>query len=395
MMDSPRLSTYPDRTLLSYGLRPSFIAGAMWAGLASPIWLPVVFGAVQITTAFTPVDWLLHEGLYGYLAAIITGFLLTVIPSWTGRPPLEGRLLAVLVLIWLAGRLAIAISATIGPVLAGGIDSLFLLLAVVVAGRAVIGACTWKSFPPIGLLIALFAGNVIFHIGAYGGGSSELGKRIGIAAAIMLVTLIGARVIPSLTHDKQAEDTPQRPAVRSRSLETAVSAVSGVALTMWIVLPDLPVTGALMVVAGAIHAVRLARWLCDRTVQSTLTLIQQIAYGFVPLGFLLLGRAGLFAPDEPVSADIRAWMVAATGIMTLAIVTRAGLDNTSHAPSARLMAGVIYTAVAIAVVARLSAGWSPALLPIGGAAWVVAFAVFAIGCGPLLANPGVDGGKAS
>jgi uncharacterized protein involved in response to NO len=56
MMDSPRLSTYPDRTLLSYGLRPSFIAGAMWAGLASLIWLPVVFGAVQITTAFTPVD---------------------------------------------------------------------------------------------------------------------------------------------------------------------------------------------------------------------------------------------------------------------------------------------------------------------------------------------------
>jgi len=172
-----------------------------------------------------------------------------------------------------------------------------------------------------------------------------------------------------------------------------VAAVSGVALAMWIVLPDFSVTGALMVVAGGFHAVRLTRWLGDRTAQSTLTLIQQITYGFVPLGFLLLGKASLFEHVGAISADLRAWMVAATGIMALAIVTRVGIDDTGHPPSARLMAGVIYTAVAIAVVARLGAGWTLVLLPIGGTAWVVAFAVFAIAYAPLLASSGSVGNR--
>jgi hypothetical protein len=35
--------------------------------------------------------------LYGYVSAVVTGFLLTAIPNWTGRLPIQGAPLLVLI----------------------------------------------------------------------------------------------------------------------------------------------------------------------------------------------------------------------------------------------------------------------------------------------------------
>src|SRR4051812_12367305 len=101
--------------LLSYGFRPFFLVGTIYAGLGVLIWLPLFVGELTLPTAFSPLDWHIHEMLYGYLPAIITGFLLTAIPNWTGRLPLQGWPLAVLVATWIAGRIAVSVSAVIGP----------------------------------------------------------------------------------------------------------------------------------------------------------------------------------------------------------------------------------------------------------------------------------------
>ena len=53
--------------------------------------------------------------LYGYVPAVVAGFLLTAIPNWTGRLPVSGLPLAALAGLWLAGRIAILFSAAIGP----------------------------------------------------------------------------------------------------------------------------------------------------------------------------------------------------------------------------------------------------------------------------------------
>jgi uncharacterized protein involved in response to NO len=63
--------------------------------------------------------------LYGFLPGVITGFLLTAIPNWTGRLPLQGGSLAALVAVWVAGRLAVFFSAAIGQIAAGIIDGSF------------------------------------------------------------------------------------------------------------------------------------------------------------------------------------------------------------------------------------------------------------------------------
>ena len=93
--------------------------------------------------------------LYGYLPAIITGFLLTAIPNWTGRLPLQGKPLALLVAVWIAGRVAIGFSAVIGPLAAGSIDILFLLLLVFATTREVVIGRNWRNLPPVVIVLAL------------------------------------------------------------------------------------------------------------------------------------------------------------------------------------------------------------------------------------------------
>ena len=100
----PRLRDYRGPVLLSYGFRPFFLFGAVYAGLAVLAWLPMFNGELDLWTRSLPVDWHVHEMLYGYLPAVVTGFLLTAIPNWTGRLPIQGMPLLVLVSVWLAGR---------------------------------------------------------------------------------------------------------------------------------------------------------------------------------------------------------------------------------------------------------------------------------------------------
>lgn len=78
---------YVGPAIFSYGFRPFFLGGAIWAALSIMLWLPQYFGDVALLTAFSPLDWHIHEMIYGYVAAAIAGFLLTAIPNWTGRLP--------------------------------------------------------------------------------------------------------------------------------------------------------------------------------------------------------------------------------------------------------------------------------------------------------------------
>src|SRR3954463_5063303 len=137
-MAGARSRNFEGWPLFANSFRPFFLLAAIQAGLSILAWLPMFYGELSVTSAFAPRDWHVHEMLYGYLPAAITGFLFTAIPNWTGRLPIRGVPLAVLVSAWGAGRLAVTFSMQVGWMTALLVDASFLALVAAAAAREIL-----------------------------------------------------------------------------------------------------------------------------------------------------------------------------------------------------------------------------------------------------------------
>ena len=381
--------------VLRGGFRPFFFSGAAWAVLVVVLWVRALSGQVTLPTRFDPLAWHRHEMLFGYLGAVICGFLLTAIPNWTGRLPISGSPLAGLWTLWFAARFALLFSATVGSTLAFFLDVGFFVVLGLVAAREVIAAKNRNL--PIVVMILLFAlANAIDHGEALGcidwGG---FGWRLGLGLVLMMIGLIGGRIIPSFTRNwlmKQGATTglPGQPT----RFDLASLGAMALALLAWAAFPDAQATAILLLAAGALHVARLARWSGLRTMRDPLVLILHVAYAWLPIGLLLLG-ASIFMPELPRSSAIHALAAGAMASMTLAVMTRATLGHTGRPLRADGWTVAIYALVTLGAALRVTAPWLPIdymrAIEIAGAAWAGAFLLFALAYGPKLLGARPDG----
>lgn len=380
-----RRRDYAGPVLLSAGFRPFFLAASMWAAFGVALWIPVYLGMIALPAQVSPLDWHIHEMIYGYVATAVAGFLLTAIPNWTGRLPVNGMPLAALALVWLAGRVAMIAPLTAGTLAGAAIDLAFLVSLAALAAREIVAGRNWRNLRVLVIVGFLVAGNVVFHAEAIYAGGADYGVRIAIAAVIMLIVLIGGRIVPSFTHNWLVKNRPGRlPKPFSRFDAVAIFAAAA-AFVLWVAAPGNPVTGFVLIAAGALHIFRLMRWAGDRTLSDPLVLVLHVAYAFVPLGFVLNGAAALTF-SVPQSAGIHAWTAGAVGLMTLAVMTRASLGHAGRPLAASPATQAIYLLAAIAAISRIAAALSGSLLLVHASAfaWVAAFGGFAFVYGPLL-----------
>ena len=377
--------------LLSFGFRPFFFGGAVWAALAMVLWVLMLSGQLSLPTQFDPISWHAHEFLFGYLTAIVAGFLLTAVPNWTGRLPLVGWPLGGLFALWIAGRLAVLVSAHLPPLTVALIDlALPIVLAAVIA-REIVAGKNWHNLMVLAILAVLTLGNAVFHFEAAQGNiaAQGYGLRIGLGAMMMLIAVIGGRVVPSFTRNwlaKRGEGALPTPPMQR--LDKLALLILLAALGLWAAAPEAHLTAAALAVAGLLHLIRLARWVGWRTTSEPLVLVLHAAYVFLPLGALALAAEIAFPGLAGLGAVQHLWMGGATGLMTLAMMTRATLGHTGQTLSATWGTTSLYLAVVIATVLRVSAGiWpdaSSALYSAAGLFWIAAFGGFAVLYGGLL-----------
>lgn len=375
---------------LSAGFRPFFLAAGLWACLSMGAWILMLRGLLALPTRFVPVTWHFHEMLFGFVAAAITGFVLTAIPNWTGRLPLQGRPLGALVLLWLAGRAATACSAWIGPILAAAVDVAFLVVLAAVAGREVVAGRNWRNLPVVFALALLIAANAMIHVGSFGPARlEEAGKRLALAVVVMLITLIGGRIVPSFTANWLRRRGAHSLPIPFNWYDRTTLAASIAGLAAWAGLGPTPVSGAALLAAGALQAIRLTRWRGSATREEPLLWILHVGYAWVPAGLALLGVAA-WRPELGTTA-IHALTAGAMGTMILAVMTRASLGHTKRALTAGKGTLAIYVLVLLAALARVAApqlgiGYSAAI-EIAGGAWIAAFALFVALYAPLYVRP--------
>lgn len=389
-----QIRAYRGPAFLSFGFRPFFLGGSIWATLAVALWLPMLEGLLTLPTAFSPVDWHAHELLYGFLPAIVAGFLLTAVPNWTGRLPILGTPLLALFLLWISGRVAVASSALIGPWLAAAVDLAFLATLIAVIAREIVAGRNYRNLRVLVLVGLLLVGNAAFHGEALFASTGGYGKRIGIAAVVLLISLIGGRIIPSFTRNWLVQNAPGRLPVPFERFDALVVIATAVALLGWIAAPDNRVTALLLLLAGAAHTARLARWAGDRTTGEALVLVLHVGYAFVPLGFFLVALSILAPVIIITSGALHGWTVGAIGLMTLAVMTRASLGHSGRQLTANATTTAIYAAVLIAALARLAAAFDiarMAMLHVSAAGWVLAYGTFALAYWSILTRPRLQG----
>jgi uncharacterized protein involved in response to NO len=377
--------------LLSYGFRPFFLGAAVWACAAMALWIGLLSGTWIFANSYGAIAWHAHEFLFGYLSAVMTGFLLTAIPNWTGRFPLQGTPLLALFLLWLAGRVAMLLTDRIGIGVAAAIDCVYLLTLTAVIVREIIAGKNWRNLR-VTILVGLVAfANIVFQTEVLLRGAPDYGLRLGCAAIVALVMVVGGRIVPSFTNNwlaRQQSDKLPAPLGRFDMITIALAAV---ALLSWIVAPDWRSTAVLLVVAAIAQAARLGRWAGERTWREPILLILHFGYAFVPLGFLTLALSILWPDVMPPSGALHAWTTGAMGTMTLAVMTRATLGHTGRDVMSTPATTVIYVAILAAALARVAAPLLPgiyyATLIVAALGWIIAFGTFVIVYGPMLVRP--------
>ena len=394
MVAIPRYRSQTAPALLSAGFRPFFLLAAAWAALAVPLWLAFFAGAGTVPTLLSPPVWHAHEMIYGYAAATVAGFMLTAIPNWTGRMPLQGASLAGLSVLWIAGRIGVLFSADFGAAGAAVLDLAFPVAFVAVIAREIVAGRNWRNLPMVGVLTLLLVGNALVHAEPLGwAASGQLGNRIGIATLLMLISLIGGRIVPSFTRNWLTRQRPDQAAPASFGwADRGALGATAVAVIAWVAAPEAAATAWLALVAAVAQGVRLARWRGTGTWREPLLWVLHLGYGWLALGFLLLAVNG-FAPLLPATAALHALTVGAIGTMTLAVMTRASLGHTGRKLTAGRGTATIYVLVTVAAVLRLLAPLAGAqsllVLSFAGAAWSGAFGLFVVLYGPPLLTPRV------
>jgi uncharacterized protein involved in response to NO len=365
--------------ILQYGFRPFFFLAALYAGVAIPVWLWLYFSGEALPGPFHGLHWHAHEMLFGYLGAVIAGFILTAIPNWTGRLPLSGRPLAMLVALWLAGRLACAFLSD--PVAVVAADLAFPAVLAFAVWREVAAGRSWKN-APVALMITLFGlANASDHAANLGLLPHDVGHRLALAVAAMMIALIGGRIVPSFTRNWLVKNGERALPAAFGGLDKAALAATALAALLWIINLDTTMTGAALLVAGALLMSRLARWRGHRTFREPILLVLLAGYAWLAVALTLLGASDLTTVVPP-SAALHALTAGAIGTMTLAVMTRASLGHTGREITADRTIVAIYLAVTLGAALRVAApfadSWYEHVLACGGALWSAAFLLFAV-----------------
>ncbi len=372
--------------LLRVGLRPFFLLAGFWAVFAVPFAMALAFNGSTAAMDFR--FWHMHEMVFGYAMATISGFLLTAIPNWTGRLPVRGWPLAGLAVLWLAGRAAVVAQGLIEPWMTALVDVAFLACLGFVIGVEILAGKNWRNAVVLVLVVGLLVANAVSHLEANGHlPMGVYGIRFGIGVVVGLIMLIGGRIVPSFTRNWLVKQSARRLPRPFGMFDRIALLIGAAALAAWVISPDSRIAAIGMVTAGILHLLRVGRWAGDQTGSEALVWVLHVGYAWLAVGLILIGLSHWIDGLTQAMA-IHALTVGGIGTMTVAVMTRATLGHTGRALTADRLTIVIYLLISVSAMLRLISGLSVEmyqdLVLTSAAAWTIAFALFLVRYGPML-----------
>ncbi|MCU0838811.1 MAG: NnrS family protein [Rhodospirillales bacterium] len=364
----------PHRSLLlTAPHRPFFLAAGIFPVVAMSLWLAAWSGRLHLTAT-----WHGHEMIFGLGAAAIAGFLLTAVPTWIHRPPVQGLPLLALLLLWLIGRIAMLIG------WAPWLDLLFLPTLAGVVGWGIVRARNVRNYPVPALLLVLSLCNADYHFG-----DASRGLWLATLLVTAMIALIGGRITPLFTQNalRQSvgpEITCGTPPWLDRLAVPAVLA----ALAAEIAAPQTSWSGAAALLAAAILGARMLGWQTWRTVRFPILWVLHAGYAWVPVGYALIAISLLTDGMVPTAA-LHALSAGAMGVMILAVMSRAALGHSGRPLMTPRLTVIAYALVNLGAIIRMAVPSHGGIL-VSGLVWTAGYALFVIDYWSILTGPRLD-----
>jgi uncharacterized protein involved in response to NO len=382
--------------LLASGFRLTFLVAGIAALLLVPAWVAILVFGAPLDSAWPPTLWHAHEMLFGFVAAAIAGFLLTAVPSWTGRRGFAGLPLGILVALWLSGRVLIACSAAWPSAIVLIVDVAFLLMLAALLAPALLRARNRNTaLLVVPLLLALCNGVFHWSLARHDPETASHALLIAIDIALLLVTIIGGRILPAFTTSAlraAGSDTTVWSWQGVGPAAIAVMAMVGLVDLLW---PGSRGAGVLAAAAAAIQAVRLLQWRTPATLKSPILWVLHLGYAWLPVGLALKSGALLFG-FAASAFWMHAFTVGVLATMIFGVMTRVALGHTGRPLEVDPLITVAYILLLLSGLMRVFGfgvvGVSyPYVIVISASLWSAAFALFLYVYVPILWSPRADG----
>lgn len=378
--------------LLRLGFRPFFLGGAAFALLALPLWLLALRGWQGWQPAGGWLAWHRHEMLFGFGAAIIAGFLLTAVQTWTGRPGLCGRPLAALAAVWLAARLAWLAGAP--AVLLLPLELAFLPLVALCLGRQLWAVRQARNYPVVAVLLLLGLADAVVMAGL-AAGDDDLQRRgavAGVWGIVTLLGLVGGRVIPFFTQRGLGLSSPPPALAHVAWFLLGGGMLMVVATAAGLAFERHAVMAVLCFLLGFAHLLRVVHWYRAGIWTVPLLWSLHVAYAWLALAIAGIGlwHAGIV---DSLGPPLHALTVGAMGGAILAMLARVTLGHTGRELTPPAVMAPAFALLHAGVLARvgLVAAWPGPALALAGLCWALAFALFLWAYAPMLWSARVDG----
>jgi uncharacterized protein involved in response to NO len=375
------------------GFRPFFLLGSLSSAIFLLLWIGLFAGYIDFDTFFPPIFWHAHEMVYGFVIAIVSGFILTASAKWTGIRGLHGNKLILLVAVWILGRLAIVSGGVLPPLVISAIDLIYLPLLILFLSPYLLRPEQKRNMIFILLLSLLFVGNLLMHLDQLGlvEGLGRSGLYLGVNCIIVMLILIGGRIIPMFTRNAIPEAN-----MKLWPLVEIFSIVSALFYVLSSFVFDIhKITGSLALVAAISNSIRLYGWQPWKTYKKPILWILHIGYLWLVLGFYAVALSYLWSLMTPSTA-IHFLTVGSIGSLVLGMISRVSLGHTGRPLEVRKWVVFAYWLMVMTALFRIL---MPLVLPqqyifaINHAAysWALAYLVFFACYWKILTKPRVDG----
>lgn len=370
--------------LFSQGYRPFFLLAALNAWTTMFAWIYLLSGRAVPGLGWPPQTLHAHEMLYGTVAAVIAGFLLTAVPNWTSTARVSGAPLVGLVLLYLAGRVALILSGSLEPLWVAGIDVAFLPVLAIFVGWPILRTRNWRNLPVLGVLLGLALANAAMHGGLLQ--SDYVMLRAGMYSSVYLVVvlmmIIAGRVVPAFTRNALRRSGVEAE-VSNRTIVGPLSIVMACsALILDLIMPGKSISAFFALAAAPLLLIRQSGWEFRKTLGQPMLWILHVGHAWLAVGFGCLGVSNAF--DIGIgAAALHAFTAGAMGTLMLAMMPRVLLGHQGRPIEATGATVLSFVFVIVGAIVRIAGAsgpvefYRPSVL-LGGGLWASAWLVFSL-----------------